>query len=189
MHERLFALLDSYAREHPAEAEVARQIQSLVANHDDCLLRTCRPGHLTGPAWILSADRRRCVLVHHRKLDRWLQPGGHADGEADLAAVARREAEEETGLTRLELASTQPLDLDVHQIPARCNAAGRVIEDAHLHHDVRYLFIAADDQPPRTSDESHDVRWFDRAEALRQAGDDSVRRLIEKAGPHESPSA
>lgn len=184
----LLEMLREYAQQHPDEDSVARQIAQLVTEHDDCLLRTCRPGHLTGSAWVLSADRQRCLLVHHRKLGRWLQPGGHADGEADLAGVARREAEEETGLTALELATPHPFDLDVHEIPARYDAAGGQIEDAHLHHDLRYLFIATNDQSPRTSEESHDVRWFGRQEALAYAGDESVRRMLDKAGPHAGPA-
>lgn len=180
----LLEMLAEYGRRHPTEVEVARQIAHLVAEHDDCLLRTCRPGHLTGSAWVLSDDGQRCLLVHHRKLERWLQPGGHADGEPDLAGVARREAEEETGLTALELVSPHPFDIDIHQIPARYDAAGKQIEDAHDHHDLRYLFVAGGDQSPTTSDESHDVRWFDRTAALAHAGDNSVRRMIDKAGPH-----
>ena len=74
-----------------------------VRAHPDCLARTCAPGHLTGSAWIVSPDRRRTLLTHHRKLGKWLQLGGHADGDADLLAVALREAREESGLRGLRV--------------------------------------------------------------------------------------
>ena len=75
----------------PREAAMTAEIIRFVEEHTDCLLRTCVPGHLTGSAWIVDALRRRVLLAHHRKLDKWLQPGGHADGDPDLLAVALRE--------------------------------------------------------------------------------------------------
>jgi 8-oxo-dGTP pyrophosphatase MutT (NUDIX family) len=110
---------------------------------------------------VFSADRRRFLLTHHRKLDRWLQLGGHADGEPDVAAVALREAREESGLPGLAFlgpagAGPHPfaIDLDVHAIPARgC-------EPAHEHHDVRFAFVASGGEA-RASRESHALRWFE----------------------------
>ena len=105
MHRRsLLDMLMLYEHFHPQEAAVTERIRSLVHQHVDCFERTCRPGHVTGSAWILSADRRRVLLTHHSKLDRWLQLGGHADGQADVAEVARREAQEESGMQRFDVA-------------------------------------------------------------------------------------
>src|SRR5690606_11839088 len=99
----LLLLLDRYLVRYPDEEEMVARVRALVEAHADCACRSCRPGHLTGSAWIVSPDRQRVALVHHRKLERWLQPGGHADGDTDIAAVAWREATEETGLGRLRL--------------------------------------------------------------------------------------
>src|SRR5690606_7888674 len=77
MHRQpLFDLLSRYQRDFPEELQTVLRIRQLVASREDCFLRTCRPGHVTGSAWVVSPDRRRCLLVHHAKLDRWLQPGG-----------------------------------------------------------------------------------------------------------------
>lgn len=185
MHRRpLLDMLDRYARRYPAEAAVAARIGDLITAHADCFDRTCRPGHVTGSAWVVTADGSRTLLVHHRKLHKWLQPGGHADGDADVPRVALREAREESGLAALSLYGRDdllPLDLDVHDIPARYNVAGELIEDAHQHHDCRFLVVSPTAAAPVVSDESHDVRWF-RVEQLPQiTQEESVLRLARKA--------
>lgn len=187
MHRQtLLAMLDRYEARYPAEAAVAAQIRALVEGHADCFDRTCRPGHVTASAWIVTPGDDRVLLVHHRKLDRWLQPGGHCDGQSDPAAAALREAEEETGLPRLRLSDDSPeptpLDLDVHLIPARYDAAGQLIEDAHEHHDVRFLIVAHGDLAPQASEESHAVRWFTPAELAVATDEESVLRMARKAG-------
>jgi len=180
-------MLDRYLRQHPEEADVVERIQHLATNSPDCFLRTCRPGHITGSAWVLSHDRGKCLLLHHAKLNRWLQPGGHADGDGDVAAVALREVREETGLTRLELVREEglltPLDVDVHRIPARLDDAGNVVEDAHEHHDIRFLIVAAAGQNLVRSNESNDLRWFGRDDLPRVTHEESVLRMLRKAGP------
>jgi len=188
MHRQpLLNMLKQYAEIHNDEADVVNEIQQLVTGATDCFDRTCRPGHVTGSAWVLSHDRSQCLLVHHRKLNRWLQPGGHADGESDIANVALREVREETGLTNLELPQPHgellPLDIDVHTIPARSDQSGNLIEDAHQHHDIRFLVIAADRQDLVLSDESHDVRWFTHQELLKVTDEESVLRMLRKTGP------
>lgn len=189
MHRQsLLDMLRRYAQLHPAELAEVERITTLVTSSPDCFERTCRPGHITGSAWVLSRDRQKCLLVHHRKLDRWLQPGGHADGETDVAQVALREAQEESGLQQLHLARGEqgllPLDVDVHLIPARYDAEGNLKEDAHEHHDVRFLVIAEPDQTLVLSDESHDLGWFTREELLNLTDEESVLRMQRKAGPH-----
>jgi len=113
-----------------------RAIEDFVHTHPDCLLRSNLAGHLTGSAFVVDRDRKRLLLIHHKSLDRWLQPGGHADGDPDLAAVARREVLEETGLGDLELLVPGPFDLDIHTIPEKRGVP------AHLHYDVRFLLAA-----------------------------------------------
>lgn len=177
-------MLESYVALYPQEEPVAARIAALVESQADCFLRTCRPGHITGAAWVVSADHRRVALVHHRKLGRWLQPGGHADGDGDVAGVAWKEATEETGLSGLTMINTGgtlvPLDIDVHEIPPRYDASGTLVEDAHEHHDLRFLFVTSD-LSLTTSHESHDVRWFDDAGVRALTSEASVLRLLEKA--------
>lgn len=123
-----------------------RRIEELVRQHPDCLSRSNLAGHLTGSAFVVDRERRHLLLIHHRALDRWLQPGGHADGDPNLEAVARREVLEETGVSGLELLVPGPFDLDIHPIPEKPGVP------AHLHYDVRFLF-AADGKPTPRADE------------------------------------
>ena len=164
----------AYGARWPAEAAWAEAYAAFADAHADCLLRTCRPGHFTGSAWIVDRARRRTLLVLHRKLGRWLQPGGHADGEADLAAVARREAEEETGLRRFTAAPAEILDLDRHWIPERGGEPG------HWHYDVRFLLEADPAAPLTVSAESRELAWvaLDRVAELNAS--ESLARLVRK---------
>ena len=180
MHRRL--LLDLLARHlarRPEDAAVAEQMIAFVRSHPDCFLRSCPEGHITGSAWILSADHRQVLLTHHRKLDRWLQLGGHSDGESDPRKVALREAQEESGLARLqflpEASDPLPLDLDVHPIPAFDGAP------AHLHLDVRFLLVAEAGQQLSVSAESKDLRWFERGRLSDFVDEESLLRLERRA--------
>ncbi len=181
----LLEMLAHYREAFPAEAAIVDRICRLVESHSDCFDRTCRPGHVTAAAWILSTDRRRSLLTHHRKLDRWLQLGGHADGQWLVEEVALREAREESGLTDFDIVpidgTIMPFDIDVHEIPARYDADGTLIEDAHEHHDIRFLMIVASDDEPVVSDESHDVAWFTAEEVLQRTDEESVLRMLRKA--------
>ena len=173
--DRLRAALAAYARQWPAEAATAALFADFLAEAPAAFSRAHPPGHFTGSAWLVSADGRRALLTHHRKLGRWLQPGGHADGDADLARVALREAEEESGLVGLR----QPgglFDLDRHLIPARGD------EPAHWHYDLRYVVCAAPAAEAFVvSAESHALAWRPVAELAQGRGEDpSIRRMAAK---------
>ncbi|SMX50367.1 NUDIX hydrolase [Maliponia aquimaris] len=127
-------------------------------------------GHVTASGAVLSPDGGALVLLHHRKLDRWLQPGGHCDGIADARFVALREVCEETGLARVRLLSEAVYDIDIHEIPARGD------EPAHLHYDVRFL-MQAEAGNLTVSDESHAVAWVRLTELERHTRAESVLRL------------
>lgn len=175
---RILALLDSYRARHADEGEVLARIESLVRAQTDCFERSCVPGHITGSAWISSPDGSLCVLLHHAKLDRWLQPGGHSDGEPRTELVAEREAREETGLTSLRRVDLDGalaiLDVDVHEIPARAD------EPTHEHHDVRFLFTADPDEAPVCSAESHALTWLPTSDLTQYTREESVLRLARK---------
>jgi len=172
-------LLDRYVAAWPAEAATAARFAAFAAAHEDCLVRTCPPGHITASAWIVSPDGERALLTHHRKLGRWLQLGGHVDGEPRIEHAALREAEEESGLRGFTFVEwlphgLTPLDLDVHPIPARRD------EPEHLHWDVRFLLRAPSGQALVLSDESNDLRWFTAAELRAATDEESVLRLARK---------
>ncbi len=170
----MLAGIDAYRPIDARERAMAERLRAFVAAHEDCFERSLAIGHVTGSAWVVDRARGATVLVHHRKLDRWLQPGGHADGDPDVRRVARREAVEETGIAALADASLGIYDIDVHAIPARPG------EPEHDHFDVRFAFFADRTSEPIVSDESHAVRWIAFDEIELYAIDDSVRRLVAK---------
>lgn len=161
----------------PPEAEMTRATIAFVEAHADCLQRSQLEGHLTGSAWIVDASRRRTLLTHHRKLDKWLQLGGHADGDPDLLAVALREAREESGLTRLRPVSAAPFDVDRHRIPARRD------EPEHWHFDLRFMIEADESEPLVVTSESKDLAWVDVAAVTSLNPEESMARMVRKTHP------
>ncbi|MFT3762907.1 MAG: NUDIX hydrolase [Pseudoxanthomonas sp.] len=155
--------------------------RALLADPDRPFERARLAGHFTGSAWLVSADGRRVLLTHHRKLGIWVQLGGHADGDADLARVALREAEEESGLPGLSVEGDALFDLDRHWIPERGDAPG------HWHYDARYVVHAGDSEAYVVSAESHALAWRDIGELAAAADTDpdadadaSLRRMARK---------
>jgi len=177
MHEhdrQLDLALRNYATAHPSDEGVTREFLTLLAEKgQDPFTRERVAGHFTGSAWLVSADGQRALLTHHRKLQRWLQLGGHADGDHDLAAVALREAEEESGLPGLSLASAEIFDLDRHWIPERKEVPG------HWHYDVRYVVVAGGNEAFVVSEESLELAWRPVAEIAADQ-DESMRRMANR---------
>ena len=150
---KLLESLLIYESRYPAEGTVVKQFIDLIETGQGCFDRHNLHGHFTGSAWVLNMDFTETLLVHHRKLGKWIQPGGHADGEPDLQRVAERELREESGLEEVFPLGETIFDIDVHHIPAPIGG------EEHYHYDVRYLFRARDTDPLRVSDESHELRW------------------------------
>ncbi len=165
----------AYRQRRPDEAALADAFAALLDTPGDAFVRERLAGHFTGSAWVVSRDGERTLLTHHRKLQRWLQLGGHADGDRDLARVALREAEEESGLHGLTLADGEPFDLDRHWIPERGDVAG------HWHYDARYVVVAGADETFTVSAESLALAWRPVAELLQDPRlDSSMRRMARK---------
>ncbi len=156
------------------EAAMVTETIRFVEEHADCLVRSCVPGHLTGSAWIVDGARAQTLLTHHRKLEKWLQLGGHADGEIDLGAVALREAREESGLTSVRLVSADVFDVDRHWIPERKGEPG------HYHYDLRFLVEADAEEPLVVTSESKDLAWVSLEEVARLNPEESMLRMVRK---------
>jgi 8-oxo-dGTP pyrophosphatase MutT (NUDIX family) len=168
-------LLASWKPPTREQADVRDRILAFLEEHPrDAHLRTCVPGHLTASAIVLDARGGRVLLTHHRKLGRWLQLGGHCDGDADLAAVALREATEESGIEGLAI-DPVPIDVDIHAIPARKR------EPEHLHLDTRFLVLAPEGAEACPSSESLELRWVSRAEIDGLHADESLLRALDLA--------
>lgn len=170
----LSAALADYVARWPAEVACAECFIALATESADAFLRGRLAGHFTGSAWLVDRSGTRVLLTHHRKLDRWLQPGGHADGDRDLEGVALREAEEETGLRGLRV---EPgiFDLDRHRIPEH-----RGVPE-HWHYDVRFIVRAGEDEAFVVSEESHALAWRPVVDIAGDAeADPSLRRMAGK---------
>jgi 8-oxo-dGTP pyrophosphatase MutT (NUDIX family) len=149
---QLLTNLDAYVSRWPDEAASVLTFSEFLRSDSAVFERRFPAGHFTGSAWLVSADGARVLLMHHRKLGLWLQPGGHADGDADLARVALREAREETGVVGLRV-ENEIFDIDRHRIPARAN------EPEHWHYDVRYVVCAGEDERFVVNEESQALAW------------------------------
>jgi 8-oxo-dGTP pyrophosphatase MutT (NUDIX family) len=165
-------LLEHYAPRDAAQAQARARMLAFVDEYPrDAHRRELGVGHLTASALVIDAGGERALLTHHRKLGRWLQLGGHCDGDANLAGAALRECLEESGIPELAILR-EPIDLDIHAIPARPG------EPEHLHLDTRFLVFAPPGAVAAASHESHELGWFSPRELERLDTDGSVRRLF-----------
>lgn len=150
------------------------RLVAFVMAQEHCFERRLAAGHVVVGAWTVDRSRDHVLLVDHRKLGKWLQPGGHVERDPSLIDAARRELQEETGLRKPKLLSGEIFDIDVHPIPASGS------EPEHVHHDVRFLFEASRRAELRASEESRAVRWATLDEARALNGSDSLNRLLAK---------
>ncbi|WP_018146202.1 MULTISPECIES: NUDIX hydrolase [unclassified Thioalkalivibrio] len=172
-------LLDLLARHQTTfieEAGYVRRALEFVSEHPDCFHCDLLPAHVTGSAWVVSPDREQALLLLHGKHHRWFQPGGHADGQADILQVALRETHEETGLApeQIRLVEEDVFDLDIHTIPASPHFP------MHEHIDVRFLLEIDDRLPVPGSDESNDILWVPLQHVSRYNNCRSLWRMVEK---------
>lgn len=170
----LVEALQSYMLQYPEEIPTAEAMIDFALRDAGCFERSTIEGHFTGSAWILHPEQHAVLLTHHRKLNKWMQLGGHADGESDLLRVSTNEAIEESGILNFEVLDANIFDIDIHTIPARAS------DPQHLHFDVRYIFKATSAEYV-VSAESHDLGWIP-LDAIHEYSDEhSIARMASKS--------
>jgi 8-oxo-dGTP pyrophosphatase MutT (NUDIX family) len=177
MHrQELLSLLENYQTSFMEEAGYVQRSIDFVEGHEDCFYRELWPAHVTGSSWVVNPYRTHVLMLHHKKHDQWFQPGGHADGHADILAVALRETHEETGLdpSLIHLLGEDIFDVDIHAIPAIGN------DPPHEHIDVRFLVEIDDTLDIPGNSESHQVLWVPLNKVSHFNNNRSTYRMVEK---------
>lgn len=177
MHrEKLLQLLVNYSTPFLEESAMLERTRSFVISHESCFDRALAIGHVTGSSWVINPARTHALMLLHRKLNVWLQPGGHADGDADICNIAMKETSEESGieLNQIKLLSTDVFDIDIHTIYAN------QYESRHIHYDIRFLLEIDDTLPVPGNSESHQIAWIPLPEILRFNNYRSIYRMIRK---------
>ncbi len=159
---------------HLREYAALKRFEKLLESNEAYARSYYDPGHITGSGFVLNEAKDSLLLTHHKKLGKWLQLGGHGEGEKDALEIARREVLEESGLQNVELLVDVPIDLDIHPIPERG------AEAAHFHFDVRYLFKAAAGAQIQISDESSDLQWVKLDDIAGLSQEESLLRPVQK---------
>ena len=171
----LLSKLRSYRKRWPDEVKMADRLSDFVESNPDCFERSLKIGHVTGSAWVVNKAGTHVLLTHHKKLNMWLQLGGHADGNTDILDAALCEAVEESGFQTLEPVGTEIFDIDIHLIPRHGDI------QAHNHHDIRFLFVAKKTEDYVISDESNELKWILMDEINHFTGNNkSIQRMVFK---------
>lgn len=162
-HAELLQLIDEYELQFPQESSTASEFSDFVNRNLETSVynRNNFDGHFTASAFLLNKTRTKLLFLKHKKLNRWLQPGGHIDETDGMILIAAlREMEEETGLRRtdVELISLDIFDLDAHSIPENPKKS----EPSHTHFDVRYLFEVTNESNIKVNlEEAEDLKWLE----------------------------
>ena len=172
--EDIIAALQQYTPSGENEHNMVNQTITFAETYPDCLFRSLLTGHITASTWITDESRKYVLLIHHYKLDKWFQLGGHADGEPDLRKVALTEAREESGLNNFSFISEAIFDVDIHQIPAR------LPEPAHEHYDIRFLLQANRSEPLVRNAESKALEWVPVEQVRILNNSESIQRMVRK---------
>ena len=170
----LNSLLNKYFPEDENEKIYKVKMLQLLDIGPLCFSRGLLSGHFTGSAFIVNQKKTHTLLLKHAKLNCWLQPGGHCDGDPDVENVAIKEVFEETGLIVEKSTNPEIFDIDIHKIPER-----KAVPE-HLHYDVRFLFLVDESAKIEISDESTDLKWIPFIEIENYNIDESVSRMVEK---------
>ena len=170
----LLGLLYAYFPSDADEQAFKETTINFVNEHEDCFERSLSIGHITASVWLVSKDGSHALLMHHTKLDKWFQLGGHCDGDSDTCAVAIKEAQEESGIQAIEPISHEIFDIDIHLIPENSK------EKAHYHYDIRFLLQVVSDEQVIQNNESKELRWISKDRNQLPTDSPSVIRMFEK---------
>jgi 8-oxo-dGTP pyrophosphatase MutT (NUDIX family) len=185
MHrEELLNMLYNYRTRYMDEVAFVRRAIDLV-NREEHIFERRMPIHVTASTWVVSPDREKVLLMHHKKYSQWFQPGGHADGDPDVLNVALRECAEETGIdpAQIKLIDAEIFDVDMHSVPK----IGAI--EAHGHIDVRFAVEIDDRLPIPGNHESHEVAWFSLRDVMHYSRLRSTYRILEKTRALRNPVA
>lgn len=175
----LLQALKTYQTTFESEKRFIPKMIAFVEDNPDCFERSNLKGHINGSAWLLSPDEKKVLLTHHKTLNRWLQLGGHSDGDSDTWRVAFREATEESGIQGIQFVMQDIFDIDIHTIPEN----PKKNEPEHQHYDVRFL-LKAPHEDFIVSDESNSLKWVGAQELKKMAQKSeislSMTRMMEK---------
>lgn len=172
--EDILKKLSEYMPTDGQEKQYKEQIVSFITKHKDCFERSLTIGHITGSAWLLDKTGEHALLMFHKKLGIWVQPGGHCDGESDVLTVALKEAQEESGILGIRPVSLSIFDLDVHHIPMNKKEA------EHYHYDIRFLLQVYSDEPLVQNEESCELKWFSKDRNQLPTSERSITRMFDK---------
>lgn len=170
----LIKMLEQYQPTDYNEQLAQQQMLKFIQNNHDCFERSLLTGHITASSWLLNKDHSKALLMHHAKLDKWLQLGGHCDGNTDVIAVAIKEAQEESGIQAIETFQSSIFDIDIHLIPENKK------EKAHYHYDVRFLLHVTSDENITQNSESKELRWISKNRNELPTSEESVIRMFNK---------
>ncbi len=172
--DELIALLRQYKPYNQDDAQSLFLTLEFLNNNDDVFGNSNEKGHITASVWLLDFEYKNVLLTHHKKLNRWLQLGGHTESNENIHEAALREAMEESGLKELEFLTIQVFDVDVHEIPARSNLP------AHFHYDIRFIIHQKIREEISISDESIDLKWIKIEEVPLYSDSPSITRMVDK---------
>ena len=168
--------LKAFKPYNTAEADSVSQTIQFIENEQDAFHRHLAKGHVCGSALLVGYDGAKVLLMYHKGLKRWVQFGGHADGNEDIFDVASRETDEECGINKFKLLSNGIADVDVHVIPDRPERN----EAEHLHYDIRYIFITDETEFKLGDKGVGALKWCDYEEAKGLVTGGEMHRLLDK---------
>ena len=176
----IFEDLKKYVPANEQEERDKVQMLKFIQQHDDCLYRENEVGHFATSAWVVNKERTKTLMVYHNIYNSWSWIGGHADGEADLCAVALRELKEETGVKNIRLVSDEIFSIETLTVDGHVKKGKWV--PCHLHFNVTYLVeVDEDDELFVKEDENSGVLWFTFEEALKASTEPwMVKHVYEK---------
>ena len=174
----LLNMLQRYTPSAPEEIIFKRDTINFIQEHENCFERSLAIGHITASCWLLNKDGDAALLMHHAKLDRWFQLGGHCDGDSDVLAVAIKEAQEESGIMEIVPVDGEIFDIDIHLIPENSK------EKAHYHYDIRFLLHVVSDESVIQNSESKALSWISKDFNKLPTQQHSVVRMFNKWVKH-----